>query len=349
MLIEIPAMLHPRRNAAPLFVAFSMLLAGAYSMLRAEPDAGELVHDFSGSLVFIEGGGGAGSGFICKWTDGIFITTNQHVLAAMPTVKITRLDLARVPAGAVQAAVGHDIMRLATTDVPNPLVASENVESDARIGDDVIVLGNSEGARVIQPLAGKLLGIGPDRIEVSAEFVPGNSGSPIIHVKSGKVIGIATYLKTREFPEFSDRRESRVRRFGYRLDSVKQWQPVTWNVYQSEKAEADRVEATTKDLMRLIRVMRDDARMNAGEFSNPAVNRTVRDFLQGTEKQKLSAVDRTRATQNFLASIRSATMSDITQARQRLRYDFFRQSVEEQAEIREQMFQLFDRLLKSKQ
>ncbi len=325
------------------------LLLLALSVARAEPDAGQLVHDFSGSLVFIEGGGGAGSGFVCQWKDGHFITTNQHVLADMPTVKITKLDGARIPAGAVQAAVGHDIMRLATSAVPNPLIASTDVEGDARIGDEVAVLGNSEGARVIQPLMGRLLGIGPDRIEVSAEFVPGNSGSPIIHVKSGKVIGIATYLQKRQFAELADRRESRVRRFGYRLDSVKQWQPVAWAAYQAEKSEADRVEALTKDLVKLISAMRGEGRMNAADFSSPAIGRPVRDFMEGAEKQKLSAADRSRTTQNFLASIRAATVGDITAARQRLRYDFFRKSVDEQAEIREQMYQLFDRLLKAKQ
>ena len=326
---------------------FVLLLAAA--ALHAQSDVGQLVHDFSGSLVFIEGGGGAGSGFVCKWKDGFFVTTNQHVLAGMPTVKLTRLEGARITAGAVQAAVGHDIMRLSTSEVANPLVASEKVENDARIGDDVVVLGNSEGARVIQPLSGKLLGIGPDRIEVSAEFVPGNSGSPIIHLKTGKVIGIATYLMKRQFAELADSRESRVRRFGYRLDSVKQWQPVVWANYQAERAEVSRVEALTQDLMKLIDAMRADARVQASDFSNSAINRPVRDFMQSVEKQKLSAADRAQKTTNFLSAIRSATMSDITQARQRLRYDFFRTSVEEQAEIREQMFQLFDRLLKAKQ
>ena len=183
------------RDFSACFAFLLFTLASA----RAEPDAGQLVHDFSGSLVFfIEGGGGADSGFVCQWKDGIFITTNQPVLAGLPTVNITKLDGARIPARAVQAAVGHDIMRLATSEVPKPLVASPDVEGDARIGDEVAVLGNREGARVIQPLMGRRLGIGPDRIEVSAEFVPGNSGSPIIHWKSGKVIDIATYLKTRE-------------------------------------------------------------------------------------------------------------------------------------------------------
>lgn len=179
--------------------------------------------------------------------------------------------------------------------------------------------------------------------------MPGNSGSPIIHVKSGKVIGIATYLKTRQFAEFSDRRESRVRRFGYRLDSVKQWQPVVWANYQAERVEADRVEAVTKDLMKLIGAMRSDAQVSASDFGNSVIGRPVHDFTESIGSKRLSAADRTRVTQNFLSAIRSATMSDITQAKQRLRYDFFRQSVEEQAEMRDQMYKLFDGLLKAKQ
>lgn len=325
-----------------------ILLPLAVATSRAEPDTGQLVHEFSGSLIFIEGGGGAGSGFICRMKEGVFALTNQHVLAAMASVKITRLDGTRVPASAVQAAVGHDIMRLATTDVPHPLVAADDVEAEARIGDAVVVLGNSEGARVIQPLAGTLLGIGPDRIEVSAQFVPGNSGSPIIHLKTGKVLGIATYLTRRRFAELGEGLESKVRRFGFRLDSVKKWQPVTWPAYQAEKAEVDKIEASTKDLVRLIEAMRRDTTVRPGEFGNSAISRPVRDFLQAMERQKLSAADRGRVTTSFLTSLRSATQGDIAQARGRLRYDFFRRAVDEEAEVRDEMYKLFDGLLKAK-
>jgi hypothetical protein len=53
------------------------------------------------------------------------------------------------------------------------------------------------------------------------------------------------------------------------------------------------------------------------------------------------------AVQNFLASIRAATQSDITQARQTLHYDFFLHEISEQADIREQMYKLFDRLARA--
>ena len=37
---------------------------------------------------------------------------------------------------------------------------------------------------------------------------------------------------------------------------------------------------------------------------------------------------------------------DIVQARQRFRYDFFQRAINEEAEVRQEMHRLFDRLLK---
>ena len=310
-------------------------------------DLGDLVRDSSASLVFIEGGGGSGSGFVCRTKDGVFLFTNQHVVAEMPSMKATRLDNTSVPAGAPAAAVGHDLMRFATKDVPNPFVATDNLDADARIGDEVAVLGNSEGSRVIAPLAGRLLGIGPDRIEVSAEFVPGNSGSPIIHVKTGKVIGIATYLETRRFGQLADTKVGKVRRFGYRLDSVKQWQAVAWPAYQAEHTDLAKIEALTKDLAHLIDDMANDGNIDPRKHNNPVLARPLGDLDRAMTQRNLSAPDRQRAMQEFLATLRSATTGDIVQARQRMRYDYFRRSLDEQAAYREQFHKIFDKLMKA--
>ena len=70
----------------------------------------------------------------------------------------------------------------------------DHVDENASIDDDVVVLGNAEGGGVINTIKGKIVGVGPNLVEVDAAFVPGNSGSPIIHLKTGKVIGVATYL-----------------------------------------------------------------------------------------------------------------------------------------------------------
>lgn len=210
------------------------------------------------------------------------------------------------------------------------------------------VLGNMEGARVIQPLPGKLIGIGPDRIEVTAEFVPGNSGSPIIHVKSGKVIGIATYLLQRRFTELTESNQAKVRRFGFRLDSVKQWQGLNWQAFQQDKATMDRVESTTRDLIQLIREMQGEQGPSPAVYRNSTVARAVRDLESTLSRQRLSPPDRKRALQSFFSSIRATTQTDIVQARQSLRYDFFGQLLRDEAEIREEMYKLFDQILKAR-
>jgi hypothetical protein len=333
------------RSALLPLVLLAGLAAGPLSAQQSV-EIGQFVQDYTPSLVFIEGGGGAGSGFICKMPDGIFVCTNQHVVAGMPAVKITRLDNARITPGAVQAAVGHDLMRLALADAPRPLIAMANVEAEARIGDEVFVLGNSEGARVIQPLSGRLLGIGPDRIEVSAPFVPGNSGSPIVHAKTGQVIGIATYLAQRRYSELADVKDTRVRRFGYRLDSVKQWQPVSWPVFQGERTELEKIVKLTQDFARLIEAIRTDADVDAAQFTSGAVARPVREFATTMSRRGISAADRDRAVHQLLASLRGATQADIVQARARFRYDFFQRALAEEAETRQEMQKLFDRMMK---
>ena len=52
----------------------------------------------------------------------------------------------------------------------------------------------AKGGGVINTIISQLTGIGSNLVESDAQFVHGNSGSPIIDVKNGKVIGVATYL-----------------------------------------------------------------------------------------------------------------------------------------------------------
>jgi hypothetical protein len=311
-------------------------------------DLGALVQKHRASLIFVEGGGGSGSGFICQTKDGDFLLTNQHVVAPMPSFRLTRLDRTPIPTGAMAGAVGHDIMRFAIGKPEAPLVAMENVDTEATIGDAIVVLGNTEGARVIQPLPGTIVGIGPDRIEVSANFLPGNSGSPIIHVKSGKVIGIATYLMTGRFTEFRDDRREVIRRFGYRIDSVKQWQPIHWPSFQNERLAMDKVEGLTMDFVGLIREMSGKAAPNSIAYKNASLSRAVRDLETTWARRQISAVDRERAANGFFSTIRALSQSDVYQARQTFRYAYFQEGLKEQAEIREEMYKLFDQILKAR-
>lgn len=313
---------------------------------EAENRAAELVREYSGSLFFVEDKDGSGSGFVCAIGKGKFALTNQHVIAGHQGASLTLLDRSPLKVGQAAAAVGHDIMSLAVLSDTKAMEMMLEVEKNAAIGDDVVVLGNPEGARVIKPFVGKLVGLGPNLVEVSAEFVPGNSGSPILHLKTGQVIGVATYLTVREMDSLSGRRAPKIRRFGFRLDSVKQWQPVVWQLYNGEFKTVQEIEARTQDLATLLKELARTGGVNAARYQNPAIRRPLEKFDEAASRKNLNGPERTRAIKDLMAAMRTACQSDIEQANARLRYDFFRRSVTEEQQVRGQFYKIFDEMMK---
>ncbi len=340
-----------KRGASQLAAVFALCMwlftAAAVRAQSADEQAANLVKEYSGSLVFVEDKGGAGSGFVCTFAGRKFVFTNQHVVAGHSGAKLTLLDQSQLKVGQAAAAVGHDIMSLALLSDTKAMDMMTEVEKNASIGDEVVVLGNPEGARVIKPLTGKLVGIGPNLIEVTAEFVPGNSGSPIFHLKSGKVIGIATYLTMRDMDGLSGRAVPKVRRFGYRLDSVKQWQPVAWPAYNEEHATIERIKERTHDLAALLREMSRSGGVNASHHQNPAIRRPLDKFSEATSAKGLLPTDRARAVKDLMDAMRQASQSDVQLANARLRYDFFRKELSEEQQVRGQFYKIFDELMRT--
>ena len=86
----------------------------------------------------------------------------------------------------------------------------------------VVVFGNSAGGGVVTTLRGKMQGVGPQKVEVDATFVAGNSGSPIVAYDYDAVIGMATYATQEPQVDWTKRstRFAEVRRFGVRIDDV---------------------------------------------------------------------------------------------------------------------------------
>ncbi len=204
----------------------------------------DILKNYRNSLVFVNGADGAGSGFVASLAGINFLVTNAHVAAGVRGAAFKALDGAQVQAGAATAAVGHDIFRMQLGTGGKPFEVMQGVDANAAIGDEIVVLGNAEGAGVINTIKGKIVGLGPNLVEVDAPFVPGNSGSPIIHLKSGKVIGVATYLIIKKYNSATQQaiQTPIVRRFGYRLDSVKEWQPVNWQTFYAQAEEMEKIE-----------------------------------------------------------------------------------------------------------
>jgi len=294
------------------------------------------------AFVIVKGSNGSGSGFACRQGSQTWLFSNIHVVSEVKQPVITRLDGVTLKVGAAEVAAGPDIARMVLTTPPeHPLEMITEFEANVHIGDDVAVLGNSGGGGVVTSLRGKVVGIGPDRLEVSAEFIPGNSGSPIVHLKTGKVIGIATYL-TRRYEQFSSNGANGsvvVRRFGYRLDKVAGWEPVNWPQLYADADSLERVSKLTEDIYDFLDALKNDKSPN---FATDTLRRPAQEWSAKVRTRNLSGTDRLNATQSFLNALRFIVRGDVADAKAHMRYTYFRNRLQEEEKVRDRMYQAFD-------
>jgi Trypsin-like peptidase domain len=313
-------------------------------VVRASNDdkAAALVRNYRNGLVFFEGKAGKGSGFITDIQGRKYLVTNAHVVAAIKAATFKLLDSTPVQIGSSGVAVGHDLVALAVVEGGTSIPPMASVDKEAEIGDAVVVLGNAEGAGVVNLLEGKLLGIGPNLVEVDAPFVPGNSGSPIIHVQSGKVIGVATYAMVKK----TGPRQEKIRRFGYRLDSVQQWQTVDWKRFYAEDDEVERVKKATMEFADLLNDLGRHGRPTHS-YDSAAIRNALNSFA-ANRGPRPGARYGTGNSQSLPALLRSASREDLAGARSRCAYDFFRRQLDDEERGREEILDVFDKMFKTR-
>ncbi len=319
----------------------------AVASTPGDPISRDLVKTYRNSLVFVTGADGSGSGFVAMTGGANFLFTNAHVAAGIRGAGFKTLDGTAVQVGAPSIAVGHDIFRMQLGPGGKPMEIMLGVDENVTIDDEVVVLGNAEGAGVINTIKGKIVGIGPNLVEVDAPFQPGNSGSPIIHLKTGKVIGVATYLSIKKYDQATKEvlKTPVVRRFGYRLDSVKVWQPVNWPAFYAQAAEMERVETLTGDLDNFLIDLAKDSRVTTGAHTNPAIKTQI-DRWQGDSKRRQSPRDAAAVDQNFIAFLKVVCRTDLTATQPRLTYDYFQRQLAEQSRDRGFIADIFDKIIK---
>jgi hypothetical protein len=323
----------PGLNVPPLSPPVATPAADSLSEARI----GNLVQTSADDLVFVQTDVGQGSGFVCNLYGKRVLLTNQHVIEGCASLRFTNLAQAQMKTGAARAAVAHDLIAFDAPEATSAFDGCTDVLQTAAVGDDVVVLGNTEGAGVIKPLSGKLVAVGPNLIEISSEFLPGNSGSPIIHLRSGKVIGIATFATIRKVNSLTGEASSSVRRFGYRLDTVQKWQPVNWQIYGAEAAAAKKATQLSESIIRLLVDLRNRS-FNPAHHTEPRLRPALRELGALSPQSSLTAIDRTRAAHNFIRELRNVVQRDVEDLRNRVQYDFFQREVAEESKFRAEIF-----------
>lgn len=289
------------------------------------------------SIVFVTGSAGAGSGFIATAGTSNYLVTNVHVAAEIADAEFQGLDGAIIHGGAPSMAVGEDLFRMEYPGGGMRFKIMEDVATNVSIGDEVVVLGNAEGAGVVNTLIGKIVGIGPNLVEVDAPFVPGNSGSPIIHLKSGKVIGVATYARFEGFdwggPGMFG--EIKVRRFGYRLDTVKTWEPVEWAKFKAQADEVDEIQKRTYELGEALMTMEGNRGKPVPDGA-PDINKALADWRTMNAKKGKWKLKET-ANEKLAAFLKNACEADVSAAQATVTYDYFKREVTGEKSERDEM------------
>ena len=175
-----------------------------------------------------------GSGFVLAMGPKKYLVTNEHVVRAgngkKPRALLLNGDVLEI--GECEVAKDRDLIRF---ELPSNAVAMQMSREIPEIGKGVVVYGNSDGGGVSTQIAGKILGVGGDKLEIDAMFVNGNSGSPVVNER-GYVDGVATYLTN--FTNANnwvkkDTRYNGVRRYATRLVNMP-WMAIRWDEYSRQ-------------------------------------------------------------------------------------------------------------------
>ncbi len=173
-----------------------------------------------------------GSGFLCELWGVPVLITNAHVYAQMQDTLIqdSRQNNYQVRAALVSRTRDIALLEVDLPKNAKPLKLDYDV-GHRRLDSPLWAFGDSSGTKVVVELYGKLLGIGPDDIEISAGIVPGNSGGPVVG-DDGRIIGMSSYLlynrSSGSRDPFAgtrfgspDSTDDNIRRFALRIDNLR--------------------------------------------------------------------------------------------------------------------------------
>lgn len=308
---EAPAETAPPASAAPAPSAGSQAL----SQTQME------------GIVLIEGSDSTASGFMTKIRDVDFIVTNLHVLGGGKNLKFKTLRGDEVPALGYFGAVGSDIAIIRIGQGKGDLTLAKDVLATSKIGDKVVVVGNRLGGGVATQTSGSVLGVGPNRIEVNANFEPGNSGSPIVNLTTGEVVGVATYSETRQVDVESAATNGAAgagsgtyekRWFGYRLDSVTKWESIDLATWKAQVERIEKFRELSLALHDLIRFNFKQSRANTR--LNPIIDQFQARYQAAVTNQVAAAIE----VKDFFRVIRTIADDGVRDLENGQYYDYFR-------------------------
>lgn len=306
----------------------------------------DLISAHQATLVLVSGNEGMGGGFMALMGKSNFLVTTTHLIAGLTNPSFKTLDNTVLKIGAASVAVSGDVFCMAQPAGGAPLEIMQDVDKNVAVGDDVAVLANSEGEGVLKTFTGQVLGIEPDRVEVNAAFATAFSGSPIIHLKTGKVIGIAGYIATTHNEAGNLNYVVPImRHYAMRLDIIKSWQNMDWQAFHAQALEMNKIETTTKDLGIFIA---DVTKVNGAPKMETYTSQEIASCFYRWQQDlgpNPNAAAQGKANRNLVYALKTVSQSDVTAARQHITYDYFQRQLAQEQKARDDMAPVFKQLI----
>lgn len=224
------------------FLAMVLTATAQDDLFQQQPDLSSptlgVTKEQASAVFIIKNKTSAGTGFACTFKGKEWVATNLHVIDGGETPAIVNSSGAKVPIMGYMVYAGDaDVCLLAIKgsfkDIGiTPLPFSSNVINEAKAGDAIMCPGNSLDDGVIKLTPGEVRAFGPKKVEISNPIFQGNSGGPVIHMDSGKVIGLVTeaYLHGPGDNEFVKRSlesplsaTKKITYIAHRIDTVQEW------------------------------------------------------------------------------------------------------------------------------
>ncbi|MET3681959.1 hypothetical protein ABID56_000038 [Alkalibacillus flavidus] len=161
----------------------------------------EIIHEAQKNVVQIEttgpNGSSLGSGFV--YNDKGDIITNAHVVKNADSVVVKTSEAQTYPASVIGVGHNQDIAVIRVPQLSNSATLEVDPGFEPNIGDEIIAVGSPHGFQNTVTL-GNISGLNRDMnvegyeynnlYQISANISQGNSGGPLIHKETGKIIGI---------------------------------------------------------------------------------------------------------------------------------------------------------------
>jgi hypothetical protein len=298
---------------------------------------------FQGSIVIIAGEAATGTGFLVKRPEGTCVITNQHVIWSNQNLSFQTMDGKKLVVTSLVGASDRDLAIFGVKDDDGklPVVATaSDVGATVRPQDDTVIPGNSQGAMVVTNTPGKVLAVGPVRLEVSNPIYPGNSGGPVMDLRLRQAVGVITEAEKSDTDGFvnknslADKNSSiaAVRYFSLRFDNVPSWQTMDLQLFYRQTFFIDSFHKQTLELISIYKAFTkgDDSHDDSG------ISTTLY-----TENPRLVDLARTTHGQELALALESISKEGVGQMVPGNFYLYNQQRAKDELEVRNDVIDAF--------